>query len=172
MEEFSQATAKAQLRDVLDAFGKRPGTRDAKDALAIADARCDSAAEVLVLVLCWRFDIPPPEPQYPVSLPGGRRAEVDFAWPAIRHVLEFDGAEKYLDDPVGGMTARDKILAEKRRERDIRDLGYGMTRLTWADLQPASQVRTAARIKRDLARSARALSATSTHTATPMGDAE
>ncbi|MGH1563661.1 type IV toxin-antitoxin system AbiEi family antitoxin domain-containing protein [Mumia sp. DW29H23] len=154
-EEFSQEAAKAELREVLVGFGKRPGTRDAKDAVEITDARCDSPAEVRVLVLCWRFDIPRPEPQYVIALPGGRHAEADFGWPSVRHVLEFDGAMKYEDDPAQGMTARDKILAEKRREREIRDLGYGVTRLTWADLTEANQARTAARIKRDLARSAR-----------------
>jgi len=47
------------------------------------------------------------------------------------------------------------VWAEKRRELKVRDLGYHVVRLTWADLAPENAERTAARLRRELARAQR-----------------
>lgn len=50
-------------------------------------------------------------------------------------VVEFDGAVKY-----GGAEGRDALVAEKRRESRLVELGYEVVRLTWADLENPGEV--------------------------------
>ena len=61
-----------------------------------------------------------------------------------RVVVEVDGALKYADDPDGHTLFREKV-----REDRLRELGYEVVRVTWADLaDPAgllSRVRAALR---------------------------
>lgn len=60
-------------------------------------------------------------------------------------VIEFDGLVKYAG------SGADALIAEKRREDRLRDLGYEVVRVTWADLaHPAELV---ARIRRAIDRS-------------------
>ncbi|KAA1422227.1 hypothetical protein FE697_013755 [Mumia zhuanghuii] len=151
-EWFSQDDAKEDLRNELAALGGRPGTRAAADAITIADGRCESPGEVRVLVLCWRFGIPRPDAQYEIPLEEGR-AEVDFLWPTERLVVEFDGHVKY--DDTDREAAQRTVWAEKRREKRITDRGYHVIRVTWEDLAPENAKRTAARLRRELARAQR-----------------
>ena len=55
-------------------------------------------------------------------------ARVDFLLPELGVVVEFDGAVKYE-----GADGREALVREKRREDDLRALGYRVVRLTWAD---------------------------------------
>jgi very-short-patch-repair endonuclease len=57
-----------------------------------------------------------------------------------RVVVEFDGAVKYADDPVGNT-----LFQEKKREDRLRELGYVVVRVTWADL--ANPARLLARVR-------------------------
>lgn len=157
---FAEEDAKAVLLARLESSGPRPGGRVARDAITIADARCQSVAEVRFLVLCWEFGLPRPEPQAVFALAGGGRAEVDFFWTVEGLVVEVDGMLKYADPPVdeaGGRrtSAQDRVKAEKRRERALRDLGLHVVRVTWADLAPANRARTAEFVRRELERAAR-----------------
>ncbi|MGH1563561.1 type IV toxin-antitoxin system AbiEi family antitoxin domain-containing protein [Mumia sp. DW29H23] len=153
VEAFDEPAHKAELTAVLDGLGRRPGGRTARSALEIADARCDSVGEVLVLLTCWLHAVPRPETQYWIALPDDRWAEVDFCWPDVRLVLEFDGKGKDEDEraPDGRIvrSGKQKLWAEKRREDDIRGLRYHVVRITWADLLPHNRERTAARIMRE-----------------------
>lgn len=58
---------------------------------------------------------------------------VDFLVPGTRVIVEFDGAVKYDD--------RQAIVAEKRREDDLRRRGYVVVRLMWSDLHDPARVR-------------------------------
>ena len=62
-------------------------------------------------------------------------------------MVEFDGAVKY-----DGAEGREALVAEKKREDRIRELGYQVVRLTWAEL--ADPHRLLARIRSALARPA------------------
>jgi very-short-patch-repair endonuclease len=69
-------------------------------------------------------------PQVEIRRPDGRLVgRVDFAVDGTRVVIEFDGKVKYAEgDP--------RVLwSEKRREDDLRALGYVVVRITWADLE-------------------------------------
>ena len=48
---------------------------------------------------------------------------------AVRSVVEFDGAVKYA-----GPDGVEALVAEKRREDQLRALGYAVVRVTWDDL--------------------------------------
>jgi hypothetical protein len=51
-------------------------------------------------------------------------------------VVEFDGAVKYA-----GAEGQAALVAEKRREDMLREMGYAVIRLTWADLARPDLVR-------------------------------
>ncbi len=69
-------------------------------------------------------------PQVEIRRPGGGLvARVDFLVDGTMVVVEFDGKVKYADgDPA-------VLWAEKRREDELRALGYVVVRITWADLE-------------------------------------
>jgi very-short-patch-repair endonuclease len=94
---------------------------------------------------------PPPTLQAELSTPSGEFvARVDFLFEAERVVIEFDGESKYGDHADGAAGA---VVAEKWREDRIRELGYVVVRISWADL--AHPKRTAARIRAAFERAAR-----------------
>jgi len=53
---------------------------------------------------------------------------VDFLYEQQRTIIEFDGMMKH-----GGADGRQALIAEKRREDRLRDLGYQVVRVTWAE---------------------------------------
>ena len=55
-------------------------------------------------------------------------ARCDFAWPEFRVVGECDGKVKY-----SGPQAADAIMAEKRREESLRQVGWWVVRWGWAE---------------------------------------
>ena len=59
----------------------------------------------------------------------GWTARVDFYLPTLGVVVEMDGMCKYE-----GGTGMVNLVAEKRREDQIRARGYGVARIEWADL--------------------------------------
>ncbi|MBM6402863.1 type IV toxin-antitoxin system AbiEi family antitoxin domain-containing protein [Phycicoccus sp. CSK15P-2] len=69
-------------------------------------------------------------PQVEIHAHGGRLvARVDFLVDGTNVVVEFDGRVKYADgDP-------EVLWREKRREDELRGLGYVVVRVTWADLE-------------------------------------
>ncbi|KHL19560.1 uncharacterized protein DUF559 [Mumia flava] len=156
VELYDQEADRSRLVAQLDTLAHWTGAPTARDAAAIADARCDSVGEVRVLVMLWRYGIERPEPQYEIAIGPDRHAEVDFCWPEARLVVEFDGKQKYEDEgDRGGPSAATKVMNEKRREKAIEDLGFSVVRVTWIDLLPQNQERTAARIRSELARAYR-----------------
>lgn len=83
-------------------------------------------------------------PQVEVHTASGRLVgRVDFLVDGAKVVVEFDGKVKYADgDPR-------TLWSEKRREDELRALGYVVVRITWADLERpgavAAKVRAALR---------------------------
>lgn len=120
----------------------------------LADPRFESVGESRCRYLFWSQGLPAPVPQYEVFHPNGRLAgRVDFAWPELGVLLEFDGRVKYTRYRREGESLEETVLREKRREEIICEItGWRMIRLTWADL--ADPATTAARIRRLLQRAA------------------
>jgi very-short-patch-repair endonuclease len=117
------------------------GLPAAKAAVQFADGLSESVGESRLRVLMANHGLPTPELQVEIRDASGRFiGRVDFLL-AGRLVVEFDGAMKY------GAGA-DAVLAEKWREDRLRECGYGVIRISWADLDRPYE--TAARIRRAL----------------------
>lgn len=105
------------------AAGIPMGTRGAagvRRALADVDGRHESPGETRTAQVCRElgFDL---EPQVWIG-----PWRVDFLVAATKVIIEFDGAVKY--------DSKQDLIAEKRREDDLRRRGYVLVRLMWADL--------------------------------------
>lgn len=139
-------TTAAELAAVVTQLRRRAGSPHAVNALAFADGRSESVGESRLRVLMARRGLPAPELQAEVRDRGGQLvARVDFLFPAERLVVEFDGEAKYGGDGT-------VVVAEKWREDRIRELGYGVVRAGWSDLD--MPVRTSRRISAALTRAA------------------
>lgn len=136
-----------QLTDTLALFAGRTGVRRAARAVQFGDGRAESVGESWLRVVLAELGLPAPLPQAEIrDEQGAFVARVDFLFAEYGVIVEFDGAVKYGE---GGTSA---LLAEKAREDRLRDLGYQVVRVTWADLEdPAALLR---RIRRAITRSA------------------
>lgn len=105
------------------------GSRRVRMALQAVDGSSESPGESRTRLVLTAFGLPV-ESQHEIRDGWGRLvARVDFLV-AGRVVVEFDGAVKYA-----GADGHAALVAEKRREDRLRELGYAVIRLTWADLQ-------------------------------------
>jgi hypothetical protein len=143
-------TGACSLDDLEDAKRRLlPGLRGrarVRRALAAVDGLSESPGESRTRLLLLALGLPV-EPQHEVRDGSGRLvARVDFLV-AGRVVVEFDGALKY-----GGAAGQSALVAEKVREDRLRELGYVVIRLTWADLSRPLEVRR--RVERALSRAA------------------
>ncbi|WP_182523544.1 type IV toxin-antitoxin system AbiEi family antitoxin domain-containing protein [Nocardioides dongkuii] len=119
--------------------------------IQLADGRSESVGETRTRLMLHDHGIPEPVLQYVVRGPAGEVAgRVDFAWPELGVILEFDGAQKYLALRRPGESVEEAVLREKAREDLLRELtGFRVIRITWADLEHPE--RTVERIRRALA---------------------
>ncbi|WP_433558065.1 hypothetical protein ACQPWY_05085 [Pseudonocardia xinjiangensis] len=123
------------LATVLEHRARWPGLPAARRALAFADARSESVGESRSRVALAGAGLPAPVLQWEVRRPDGRFvAQVDFGWPALRTVGEFDGRVKYGLLVPPGADAADVLYREKLREDALRAEDLGVVRWGWSDL--------------------------------------
>lgn len=117
----------------------------------VADARIgvESPLETVARIRLTAMGIDDLVLQFPVFLEPGREVRVDLYSERLRHIFECDGRLKY-DDVEGSEVGSDVLWREKRREDRLRGLGFGLTRLTWADLMPERARRLEARVRREI----------------------
>ena len=99
-----------------------------------ADPACESVGETRTRVLLRDLGLEV-RSQVRISDARGLIGRVDFLV-GERVVVEFDGMVKY-----GGAEGRRALQAEKAREDRLRDAGYVVVRLVWADLDDPQRVR-------------------------------
>lgn len=102
------------------------GISTVRRALVGVDGRRESPGESLTAQVCLGLGYVL-EPQVWIG-----PWRVDFVIAGTKVIVEFDGASKY--------TSREDLLAEKRREDDLRARGYVVVRLIWADLRSPAKV--------------------------------
>lgn len=103
------------------------------DAMQLADGRSGSAGESRTRWLLHWLAMPLPELQAVIrDASGDLVAITDFLFRDQWTVVEFNGALKYAT-PAG-------LVAEKLREDRLRELGYEVVRVTWADLEHPARV--------------------------------
>jgi hypothetical protein len=119
------------LQEALSPSSGLRGVARARQVVAFADRRAESAGESLSRVSIRRLGFPAPILQQEFRDRRGRMI-VEFWWPEFNLVGEFDGHGKYLrDEFTRGRTASDIVLAEKQREDRLRALGPSVTRWGW-----------------------------------------
>lgn len=101
------------------------GVRTLRLAAQHLDGAHETPLESLSYAAFLTCGLPLPESQVPFVTRIGQ-ARVDFYWRDQRVIGEADGAGKY--------TGRDDLVAEKRREDALRELGMNVVRWTWSDL--------------------------------------
>lgn len=115
------------LSDSLAACGVRYGVHQARAAVAAVDGKCESPGEsrTRLILTAAGLDV---RSQVSLSDDEGFLGRVDFLV-GDRLVVEFDGAVKY-----DGLDGKRALMEEKRREERLRDAGFRVLRVTWADL--------------------------------------
>lgn len=119
---------KGDLEQVLKDCWPWPRIRRAARIVAFADAAAETVAESLARVVFLEQGLPTPELQCEIFDDRGFIGRVDFLFRKFNTVVEVDGRLKYDDgDP--------RVLwREKQREDRLREAGYEVVRITWADL--------------------------------------
>lgn len=120
------ATAAALTR-ALGTSTIRYGADQARAAIAAVDPTCESPGETRTRLILAAAGL---DVRSQVSLHDGEGfvGRVDFLV-GDRVVVEFDGAVKYA-----GLDGKRALMEEKRREERLRDAGFRVVRVTWADL--------------------------------------
>lgn len=123
---------RSELAAIARQLGSGRGAARAKRVLEAADHRADRPGESLSRAAMIELGAEPPELQWQVVGLSGRHYWVDFAWPALGVVAEFDGRAKYTDPQfLRGRTAEQAVYDEKVREDDIRPMVKGFGRWDW-----------------------------------------
>ncbi|SKC35019.1 Transcriptional regulator, AbiEi antitoxin, Type IV TA system [Krasilnikoviella flava] len=132
-----------------EAAGK-PGVRQARRIVELADARSESVGETRLRWLLDAAGLEPPDLAVAVDTWRGT-VWIDLGWPGLAVGIEFDGTVKYSGGEYGD--PRERLLAEKRRHDALTEAGWTLLHVTWEDL--ADPDRLVARIRRALAEAAR-----------------
>ncbi|MGI3779869.1 MAG: hypothetical protein ACRYG2_03750 [Janthinobacterium lividum] len=126
---------RAELAEVLERVGPRYRIASARHAIELLDARSESYGESVSRVLLIESGRAPEDLQLDVlDLTGDLAGRVDFAWPALGVIGEFDGRVKYGRKLAPGQKPEKALWLEKVREDLLRDLGWQVVRWIWADL--------------------------------------
>lgn len=126
------------------------GCRMAERAVLFGDPLAESPGESLSRVRFHQARLPVPELQHEVFDHDGELVgRLDFWWRDQGLAGEFDGLVKYGRLLRPGESVEQVVLAEKRREQRLFDLGIRVIRWTWSDLwSPALTARVAAALQR------------------------
>lgn len=114
---------KDAVLDVLERFGGCRGVVQARELVAFADPRAESAQESRTRLRIHDAGFPPPEPQVCVLDPAGDFvARLDLGWRQTRKGVEFDGDEYH-----SGLEAAAHDAARRRR---VEALGWQVAVVT------------------------------------------
>lgn len=129
--ELWRTTREALLAE-LEELSPRTGRRRAERVVKAGDPRAESPGESLSRGRMIELEFALPELQVPfIGLPSGD-AYVDFYWPAIQKIGEFDGRVKYTrSQELEGRAAVDVVIREKEREDALRRRVRSFDRWTW-----------------------------------------
>jgi len=127
-----------EVEDLLAAAEELPNqaarTR-AKTVITFSSGRAESAGESISRAQMHLLGFPAPELQHKFVLRNGRDSRSDFYFKEYRVAGEFDGLGKYLRaDWAKGAILQERIMAEKKREDEIRAQCGGFARWTWSEM--------------------------------------
>lgn len=123
------------LPHLLDRYPRRRGCRTVRLALKRIEESpsgiAESPLEERFLPFLRAYGLPIPHLNEWIDL-GGRRYKVDCRWPGTKEIVELDSWEAH--------GTRAAFRADRERDRRLRVAGYGLTRISWAQLddEPAA----------------------------------
>lgn len=133
-----RVTSRSKLSAVIGDCTGWPGVDRARRVAAFSDGRAESPLESCARVVFDAFGLPAPELQAEITVvvtseAGGRAAvedyaeyRADFLWRDQMTIAETDGLAKY--------GSRQDAIRQLRRDRLLRDMGYKVVHITWAEL--------------------------------------
>ncbi|HET9198341.1 MAG TPA: DUF559 domain-containing protein [Solirubrobacterales bacterium] len=127
--EFRELRDPLSLRDLVRRYPRRRGVARVRLALERLEeepeGRRRRGLEERFAPFLRDRDLPLPRFNDPILL-GARRFVVDCHWPEFREIVELDGWQ--------GHKTRTAFREDRARDRRLRAAGYGVTRLTWNQL--------------------------------------
>jgi len=145
----------AAVAVALDRAKGRTGVGQARRLLRFADGRAESPGESAVRWAIAQIGLPAPDLQVDVRDRAGTfLGRADFAYSDLGVIIEFDGEVKYTELVPAGQTARDVVMAERRREKRMQEAGFIVIRIVWSDLRDLAALER--RIREAMARGGRA----------------
>lgn len=123
------------LPHLLDRYPRRRGCRTVRLALKrLEESPVGAPASPLeerFLPFLRAHDLPIPRLNEWIDL-GGKRYKVDCRWPGTKEIVELDSWKAH--------GTRSAFREDRERDRRLRVAGYGLTRITWAQLdhEPAA----------------------------------
>lgn len=125
-----------RMRLLLDQSPVKRGGRRALAMLDVLDGRSESAGETRTRLLLQSCGMKGFIPQLQIPTRSGL-FRADFADPAAKIVIEFDGTGKYTDYKP----TEEVLLAERRRENALVEGGWLVLRLEWKHLAQPNEVK-------------------------------
>lgn len=116
LEDLSQTAGRSQ----------RHGIRRAREVLALADPGSGSIPESQARLLFHQAGLPPPVSQLRLHL-GGLDMRVDFAWLAVKVVVEIDGRRWHIDSEA--------FQLDRTRQNALVQAGWLVLRFTVEDIR-------------------------------------
>ncbi len=123
-------------RRLLGESQTKRGSRRALGLLDVLDGRSESAGETWTRLLLHAFGLHNFTLQVEIPTREGL-FRADFADPEARVIIEFDGAAKYNDY----RPAEEVLIAERRRENALQELGWAFFRINWKHLDRPGELR-------------------------------
>ena len=120
-----------QLAAAAAAVRGRPTYARMQRVLDFSTDRSASPGESLARTMFAQHGLPAPLLAQPIVVGGLVIAEVEFLWQEMRTIGEFDGRVKYLP---GNDRGDDVLWQEKLREERLREAGFEVVRMTWAQV--------------------------------------
>lgn len=143
-----------QMRALLRRSSRRRGVarlRSILETLHPQTRRTRGELERLFLAMCIRADLPQPEVNVWLGIPGGRPLQADFLWRDSHLIVEADGRE--FHDTASAFEQ------DRKREQRFQSAGWRVTRCTWNQVEREPR-RLVATIRALLAQADRASSVT------------
>lgn len=113
-------------RAAIEQAGRR-GIVAVRDLLALADARAESPMESEARLAMIDGGLPTPELQYEIVDGNGDLRRLDFAWPAYRVAVEYDGVDWH--------TEPDALRNDRRRRLALQDVGWTVIAIVFDDVR-------------------------------------
>ena len=144
--------SREQLMTAYEIMTCWPHVTRTRAAVDYADPRAESVAETLGRILVDGLGLGTPDLQFPARLRNGR-----VVWGDMRigcHLFEVEGRIKLVPVEEGGVATESPTTVawkQKRRERDLRDVGLGMSQIFWSDFFPPNRAEAEKRLQREYA---------------------